>query len=97
MSHIKSEDEKVDLDDAATTLKPIVGQHESMPQPTTGIETQNLDQEDDSGEVTKLYKCPFCQTKWLNLKKAQNHIVSFHRIPIELQLQFGITIEEIIV
>ena len=97
LSHIKSEDEKVDLDDAATTLKPIVGQHESMPQPTTGIETQNLDQEDDSGEVTKLYKCPFCQTKWLNLKKAQNHIVNFHRIPIELQSQFGITIKEIIV
>ena len=93
LSHIKYEleDEEVDLDlCAATTVEPIICQSESVPQPTLGIETLDL-------EVTKLYKCPICQSKWLHYKKAQNHIANFHRIPIELQSQFGITIEEIIV
>mgnify|MGYP001263182833 CR=1 FL=1 len=93
LSHIKYEleDEEVDLDlCAATTVEPIICQSESVPQPTLGIETLDL-------EVTKLYKCPICQSKWLHYKKAQNHIANFHRIPIELQSQFGITIDEIIV
>ena len=93
-SHIKCElgNEKDKVED---TDEPKGGQPESVSQSNSGIEIVDL--EDDSGEVTKLYMCPYCQSKWLHLKKAQNHIVNFHHIPIELQSQFGITIKEIIV
>ena len=48
-------------------------------------------------EVTKLYKCPLCQSKWVHLEQTQNHIFQFHRIPVEMQSANGIRIEEILV
>ena len=48
-------------------------------------------------EVTKLYKCPLCHSKWVHLEQTQNHIFQFHRIPVEMQSANGIRIEEILV
>ena len=50
-----------------------------------------------AGLVTKLYKCPICQSKWLQKTQAQDHVADYHRIPVKLQSQFGVTFQEIAV
>ena len=47
-------------------------------------------------QVTKLYKCPICEAKWLYFQQTQDHISQHHHIPLTLYSKLGIQIEEII-
>ena len=47
-------------------------------------------------QVTKLYKCPICEAKWLHFQQTQDHISQHHHIPLALYPKLGIQIEEII-
>ena len=49
------------------------------------------------GEVTKLYECPLCSSKWLLLREVQDHINEYHHISEETQSKLGIKIEEFFV
>ena len=47
-------------------------------------------------QVTKLYKCPICEAKWLHFKQTQDHISQHHHIPLTLYSKLGIQIEEFV-
>ena len=47
-------------------------------------------------QVTKLYKCPICEAKWLHFQQTQDHISQHHHIPLALYSKLGIQIEEIV-
>ena len=59
----------------------------------------NVSDRPEPVEVTTIFKCPMCYKKYLSAPDVETHISSFHRIPIEIQKQGGISakiIEEIL-
>ena len=59
----------------------------------------NIPDRPEPVEVTTIFKCSLCFKKYLSASDVKTHISSFHRIPIEIQKQGGIStkiIEEIL-
>ena len=59
----------------------------------------NIQDRPEPVEVTTIFKCSLCFKKYLSASDVETHISSFHRIPIEIQKQGGIStkiIEEIL-
>ena len=59
----------------------------------------NIPDRPEPVEVTTIFKCSICYKKYLSAWDVETHISSFHRIPIEIQKQGGIStkiIEEIL-
>ena len=62
-------------------------------------EKRNIPDRPEPVEITTIFKCSMCYKKYLSASDVETHIASFHRIPIEIQKQGGIStkiIEEIL-
>ena len=49
----------------------------------------------DSRAITKLYMCPICQGKLVNLRDGGDHITRFHRIKYADQIRLRLRLTEV--
>ena len=49
----------------------------------------------DSRAITKLYMCPICQGKLVNLRDGGDHITRFHRIKFADQIRLRLRLTEV--
>ena len=52
---------------------------------------RNIQDRPEPVEITTIFKCSMCFKKYLSASDVEKHISSFHRIPIEIQKQGGIS------